>query len=109
EEIIVGEGTDHELGGTLTLPKENQENLPAVILVHGSGPQDRDETIFSNKPFRDIAWGLAEQGIAVVRYDKRTLVYGEEIERDLSNLTAYEETVEDAIRASELAKNDERI
>lgn len=109
EEILVGEGTAYELGGTITLPKKNQDSLPAVILVHGSGSTDRDESAFAYKPFRDIAWGLAEQGIAVIRYDKRTYVYGHEIAPDLSNLTAYEETVEDAIKASQLAKNDKRI
>ena len=64
-----------KLPGTLTLPK-NGKNLPVVILVHGSGPNDRDETVGVNKPFRDLAYGLAERGIAVIRYDKRTKVYG---------------------------------
>src|SRR5699024_11210326 len=110
EKIIVGEETDYELNGTLTLPRYKQENLPTVILVQGSGPTDRDESVLSYRPFRDIAWGLAEQGIAVVRYDKRTLTYAEEIiQNEEDTLTVYEETVEDAIRASELAKTDERI
>ncbi|WP_208588571.1 alpha/beta hydrolase [Gracilibacillus suaedae] len=108
EEIIVGEGTAYELGGTLTLPK-NQENLPAVVLVQGSGPSDRDESVYAYKPFRDIAWGLAEQGIAVIRYDKRTYIYGEKAVHDTNKLTVYEETVEDAIRATELLKSDKRI
>lgn len=68
------------LPGTLTLPKcataSGTRKVPCVILVHGSGPNDRDETAGPNKPFRDLAWGLAERGIAVVRYDKRTKVYG---------------------------------
>ncbi len=64
------------LPGTLTLPKTGTAPYPAVILVHGSGPNDRDETIGANKPFREIAEGLAAQGIAVLRYDKRTRVYG---------------------------------
>lgn len=50
--------------------------VPCVILVHGSGPNDRDETVGPNKPFRDLAWGLAERGVAVIRYDKRTKIYG---------------------------------
>ena len=45
-----------KLPGTLTLPK-NGKNLPVVILVHGSGPNDRDETVGVNKPFRDLACG----------------------------------------------------
>ncbi|WP_300694852.1 alpha/beta fold hydrolase [uncultured Bacteroides sp.] len=63
------------LPGTLTLPAGEGKH-PLVILVHGSGPQDRDETIGPNKPFRDLAWGLAARGIATLRYEKRTKVYG---------------------------------
>lgn len=109
EEIIIGEGTDYELGGTLTLPKGNQKNLPAVVLVQGSGPSDRDETVFAYKPFRDIAWGLAEQGIAVIRYDKRTFTHAEKMVQASLKLTVFEETIEDAILAAELVKKDERI
>ncbi|MDZ7606573.1 MAG: hypothetical protein U5K79_13515 [Cyclobacteriaceae bacterium] len=59
----------------MTLPK-GKNSFPIVLFVHGSGPNDRDETIGPNKPFRDIAYGLAEKGIASLRYDKRTFVYG---------------------------------
>lgn len=106
EEIIVGEETAYPLDGILTMPKDNQENLPVVILVHGSGPSDRDEAVFAYKPFRDIAWDLAEQGIASVRYDKRTYTHGKELAQDT---TVYEETVEDAVLATDLAKSDNRI
>jgi hypothetical protein len=53
-EVQVGAG-EWALPGTLSLPK-GQGPFPAVVLVHGSGPQDRDETIPPNKPFRDVAW-----------------------------------------------------
>lgn len=70
-------------------------HAPVVVLVHGSGPQDRDETILNvNRPFRDIAWGLAKRGIATVRYDKRTLV-----KRTYGQPTLDEETVNDALAA----------
>jgi dienelactone hydrolase len=59
------------LPGLLALP-DGPGPFPAVVLVHGSGPQDRDETIGANRPFLDVARGLAAQGIAVLRYDKRT-------------------------------------
>lgn len=92
-----------KLPGTLTLPK-SREAASVVILVHGSGPTDRDETLGPNKPFRDLAWGLAKQGVAVIRYDKRTLVYGVHTALNIENITFDEETVDDALSAIELAK-----
>ncbi len=95
------------LPGTLTRPK-GQGPFPAVILVHGSGPNDRDESIGPNKPFRDIAWGLASQGIAVLRYDKRTKVYGQRITSDpklIAAFTVNDETVDDALSAAELLRH----
>jgi len=59
-----------DLGATLTEPTDGADT--GVVLVHGSGPNDRDETIGPNKPFKDLAWGLATEGVAVLRYDKRT-------------------------------------
>ena len=69
-DLTVGDG-ERALPGTLAMPKGDGP-FPAVVLVHGSGPHDRDETIGPNKPFLDIARGLAAQGIAVLRFDKRT-------------------------------------
>lgn len=80
EKAITVGADGFKLPGTLSIPKlavtSGARKMPCVILVHGSGPNDRDETVGPNKPFRDLAWGLAERGIAVVRYDKRTKVYG---------------------------------
>ncbi len=59
-----------DLAGTLTLP-EGTGPFPAVVLITGSGPQDRDETIFNHKPFKVIADHLTRNGIAVMRYDDR--------------------------------------
>ncbi|ELZ29145.1 hypothetical protein C475_02974 [Halosimplex carlsbadense 2-9-1] len=59
-------------GGTATATATDSGTVPGVVLVHGSGPHDRDETIGPNKPFRDIAQGLATRGVAVLRYEKRT-------------------------------------
>jgi len=58
------------LAGTLTLP-EGTGPFPAVVLITGSGQQDRDETIFNHKPFKVIADHLTRNGIAVLRYDDR--------------------------------------
>lgn len=58
------------LAGTLTFPQEG-EKFPAVILITGSGPQDRDETLFEHKPFLVIADFLTRNGLAVLRVDDR--------------------------------------
>lgn len=58
------------LGATLTTPTGGAD--AGVVLVHGSGPNDRNETIGPNRPLQDVAWGLATDGVAVLRYDKRT-------------------------------------
>lgn len=86
-----------KLPGTLVVPK-GQGPWPAVVLVHGSGPNDRDETVGGVKVFRDLAEGLATRGIAVLRYDKRTKVYP----RSASNpgFTMTRETVDDAVLAA---------
>jgi len=95
--VTIGAGTEWELPATLTLPV-GTERFPVVVLVHGSGPNDRDETLGSNKPFQDLAWGLASQGIAVLRYDKRSQVYPGKLSA-LANLTVKDETIDDALAA----------
>jgi hypothetical protein len=102
-EIMVGSG-EWALPGTLTMPK-GAGPFPALILVHGSGPNDRDETLGPNKPFKDLAWGLASRGIAVLRYDKRSKVHGKRILADPkleAAITVKEETIEDAVAAAAL-------
>lgn len=94
------------LPAVLTLPKTDTP-CPAVVLVHGSGPQDKDETIGPNKPFKDLALGLASRGIAVLRYEKRTKHYGEK--SLVKDFTVNQETVEDAISAIELLYQREEI
>jgi len=96
--ITVGSGP-WELPGTLTLPV-GEGPFPALVLVHGSGPNDRDETLGPNKPFRDLAEGLAAAGVAVLRYDKRTLRYAEAMATE-EDITVREETVDDALAAVE--------
>ncbi|PLS17821.1 hypothetical protein CVD28_08970 [Bacillus sp. M6-12] len=102
KQVVIGEGT-FSLPGTLTVPK-GEGPFPVVVLVHGSGAHDRDETAYVNKPFRDIAVGLANDGIAVLRYDKRTKVHP--IKSSLAhNFSIQEETVMDANLAMEKLKS----
>ena len=108
EEIIIGAETKYPLNGLLAIPKETNKLIPAVISVHGSGPSNMDEQIGNNYPFKDLAEGLSEKGIAVLRYDKRTLVYGKEMKSD-AGLSVKEEVIEDAILAADLLRKDTRI
>ena len=105
EAILVSAHPDFPLSGVLTLP-ENAKQPPVVVLVHGSGPSDRDETIYENKPFRDIAWGLARSGIASIRYDKRYYAYPQAA---ASPVTIEAEVLEDLEAALALAENDPRL
>ena len=97
-DFTVGSG-EWALPGTLAMPVGDGP-FPAVVLVHGSGPNDRDEAIGPNKPFRDLAQGLASRGIAVLRYDKRTLVHGGKL-GGVQGFTVAHETVDDAALAVE--------
>lgn len=105
-EVTVGSGS-WALPGTLTRPKGDGP-VPALVLVHGSGPNDRDETIGPNKPFQDLAWGLASRGIAVLRYEKRTRVHGTRMVSE-KFLTVKEETIDDAVEAVRLLQKTEGI
>lgn len=84
-----------DLGGTLTLPR-GAGPFPAVVLVHGSGPADRDGTLGPNKPLLDLAYGLADRGVAVLRFDKRTWLRASTLPPDA---TAEEVQVRDVLRA----------
>ena len=104
EEVEFGD-PNWRLPGTLTRPR-GEGRLPAVVLVHGSGPNDRDETVGANKPFRDLAWGLATRGIAVLRYDKRTRVHaGKLAAAGLAGFTVREEVIDDVGYALTFLRN----
>ena len=110
ENIVVGKDTKYPLKGILTLPDNITEPVPAVVLVHGSGSSNMDEKVGKITPFKDLAEGLAKQGIACVRYNKRSFSYGLKMVMDRKNIiTVKEETIDDAIMAANLLKNDSRI
>lgn len=90
----------HQLVGKLVVPA-NATNYPVVVLVHGSGPADMDESVGANKPFKDLALGLAAKGIASIRYVKRTMVYAGDF---TGAFTVKEEVLDDALAAIQLAR-----
>lgn len=112
EDFAVGA---YALPGVLTMPLNiaEGEQVPAVVLVHGSGPNDRDESLGDVRIFRDIAHGLAAEGIAVLRYDKRTYAIREGMidfpMEEIPNITVYDETIEDAVAAVAQLRQDPRI
>ncbi|MEO1051338.1 MAG: alpha/beta fold hydrolase [Bacteroidota bacterium] len=94
------------LPGKIMLPeKESTKKFPIVIFVHGSGSHDMDETIGPNKPFKDLALGLAKYGIASLRYDKKTKAYPEKFLALKDNYTVKDEVIDDAVAAVKYAKS----
>src|ERR1044072_4415735 len=106
KEVTIGKN-EWALPGTLTTPA-GAGPFPAVVLVHGSGPNDRDETVGGNKPFKDLAWGLASKGVAVLRYEKRTRQHGAKL-ASIRAFTALDEVLDDALAAVELLRKTEGI
>ena len=96
-----------ELPGILTVPK-GEGPFPAVVLIHGSGSSDKDETVGSLKPFKDLAEGLAARGIAVYRFDKRSYAFGLAIAAD-KHFTLENESIEDAVNAVQMLAAQEKI
>ena len=106
-QVQVGSG-EWALGGTLAVPKQGGP-FAAVVLVHGSGPHDRDETVFAHKPFRDLAWGLATRGIAVLRYDKRSKIHAQKMATMTTPPTVKEEVIDDCLAAVALLRKTPQI
>ena len=105
-EVSVGSGR-LAVPGTLTVPRAMRP-CPGVVLLAGSGPNDRDGTIGRNKPLKDVAWGLASFGIAVLRFDKVTFAHPAEVKADL-NFTVVDEYVNHATFALHILTSDPRV
>jgi hypothetical protein len=104
-EVTIGDG-EWKLPGTLTVPT-GKGPYPAIVLVHGSGPRDRDETAYNNKVFKDLAEGLATRGIVSVRYEKRIKVYSPKM---LSKpYTLDDDITEDAAKAAALLRSQPEV
>lgn len=86
------------LPGILTRP-DGDGPFPVVVMVHGSGPHDADETIFSNKPFRDLAHGLADLGVASLRYVKRSKEHAGRMLAETPDFGIDDEVTDDAVSA----------
>lgn len=106
-EIVIGNST-YPLPATLTVPKHKPgEKLPVVVLVHGAGIHDRDSTYMGTKILRDLAVGLSSNGIAVLRYEKRTLEHA--LKMSAEPVTLDRDTTDDAIYAAKSAAQQEGI
>jgi alpha-beta hydrolase superfamily lysophospholipase len=92
------------LDARLSLPT-GSDPVDAVVLVHGSGPQGMDVTVGPNKIFRDLAWGLATQGIAAFRYDKRTQACA----TNSATATLDTVTIDDAVQALSQVAAEDRV
>jgi dienelactone hydrolase len=99
-EVKVGSGP-LAVSGTLSLPAHGRGPRPGVVLLSGGGPFDRDETSGQNKPLKDLAWGLASRGVAVVRFDKVTSAHPRQV-ADAPDFTIAEEYVPHAVAAVHL-------
>jgi hypothetical protein len=96
DEVMLG-SEPFAVPGTLTMPRGDGP-WPGVVLLAGSGSLDRDETIGRNKPFKDIAWGLASRGVAVLRFDKVTYAHAAEV-KDAWGFTLSDEYLPQATAA----------
>ena len=95
------------VAGTMTVPTAAGP-LPGVVLLAGSGALDRDETIGRNKPFRDIAWGLATAGVAVLRFDKVTFAHAGEL-KGKHDFTLSDEYLPQAVAAMGMLRRHQNV
>jgi dienelactone hydrolase len=101
EEVLLGDGP-LAVPGTLSLPKATGLR-PALVLLGGSGPTDRDGTIAKSKPLKDLAWGLASRGVAVLRFDKVTYAHPGQVRTD-RNFTLADEYLPHTVAAVDLLR-----
>lgn len=101
-DVTVGAGP-LAVSGTLTVPNL-PGSYPAVVLLAGSGPLDRDSTIGRNKPFKDLAWGLATRGVTVLRFDKVTYAHPDQLQ-NVVDFTVDDEYLHHALAAVHLLRD----
>ena len=103
EHEVVLESGPRSVPGVVSLPRAPGLPRAAVVLLAGSGSLDRDETIGRNKPLKDVAWGLASQGVAVLRFDKVTYAHATELV-DTQDFTLSDEYLPQALAAIRLLR-----
>ncbi|MBQ6395372.1 MAG: hypothetical protein IJH87_03390, partial [Atopobiaceae bacterium] len=108
ERIVVDAGTGYPLPGLLELPDDLSAPVPAVVMVQGSGASNMDEQVMKLTPFKDLAEGLRERGVASIRFDKRTFArsFSQALKLRKLKPTVWDESIEDALFAIGLAKSD---
>ena len=110
ENITFASDTSMPLTGILSLPVSNKK-VPLVIIIPAAGPSDADGN-FASKPYKDIATGLASEGFAVFRYNKRSLNYGYNLSQNKLNgvpFTPREDVLDDLQAAINLLKKNSNI
>ena len=105
-EVTIGSGA-LAVPGTFSLPRGRGPH-PGVVLLSGGGPFDRDETSGPNKPLKDLAWGLASRGVAVVRFDKVTFAHASQV-ADAPDFTMTDEYVPHAVAAVHLLQRQPNV
>ncbi len=108
KEISIETNPFIRLPGSLYLTNANKKSS-LVILVHGSGPHDRNGSIIRNKIYLDMALGLVQKGVSVLIYDKRTYVYQFNNPFPMDSMDYYSETIDDAVAAFNMAKKIKEI
>lgn len=106
ETVLLRAGAEDETAATLLLP-EGEGPFPCVILVHGSGPADRNLSVYGMAPFRDLAEGLAARGVASIRYDKYTYAHASLCVG--ADFAVQREYIDDAVAAARALEEDARV
>ncbi len=96
-------GSKEALNGAFTSPSEGQSTV-AVVMVHGSGPNNMNERLGPNELFKDLSYGLACQGISSLRYNKRSYDYGSQMTQLMNTVVIEDIVVNDAAMAVEKAR-----
>ncbi|MBL7912010.1 MAG: alpha/beta fold hydrolase [Bacteroidia bacterium] len=104
KEVLFESNPFIKLPGSLYVPNNLKKPWPAVVLVHGSGPHDRNMSIGRNKIFLDMALELVQKGITVLIYDKRTYVYQYHDPFPMDSMDFQSETIDDAVAAVNFLK-----